>query len=226
MSCVEIWGFVLCRKERKMKYQKNLQLEGWHLCIIFVLTVVTGSFLGFFLGDLLRSKPVPKLNYEIFKDVLFANLAISSLFVALLGFGIYQSVKQSLYKETTRDNRRFVTYIFSNIYLMLSHLHWVNSDPNNQKEHYDPLESAIDLAKEGVDNYQEFLDENDLKSLGLYCALKNNWGYFLSESERPENLPMAQFCAEYLKRHIHKFPNDAAAWEHTIKCIKKKCLSG
>jgi len=83
---------------------KNVQ--SWHIFLICVLVLIGGIITGFLFRSVVTSPSVSFKPYEVFKDVLFANLAITSLMVAVLGALIYQIVKQRLYAETTLKTHR------------------------------------------------------------------------------------------------------------------------
>lgn len=198
--------------------QMTKGIKLWHIFLICIVVLTGGAISGFLLRSVVVNPATSFKPYDVFKDVFFANLAIGSLFIALLGVLVYKFVEKRLYEETKLSTDKITSSIYANLYNQISFLHWVNYEKERNTKY---LDKAILFVSAGFFRYEKYFDEKDLKSLELVCAIKNNWGYYLAEKQREQDREIALNCAEFLKKHSHKFPQTEEIWRRTIKSIQE-----
>ena len=170
-------------------------------------------------------------GYELFRDILAVVLTIAGIAIAVLGYGIYESVLKHAENIIKEKKKEFISFSTALLFLNMGYFHWQHykidykleeKEENKQNAyalHHRKL--AIDLTEDAYKLIQQ-LNIDDLKYEELKCQIMNNLGYYLTTRGEEKDRELSIRCAYYIRERIDKFPDRRNEWQDTFDYITQK----
>jgi hypothetical protein len=187
--------------------------------LITISLVVIALYAGYKLSMI---KPLgSNQDHAIFKDILQTTLAISALFVTLLGIIVYKIVQSNLEKSVESKTELEMKYMSAYIFTAMSYNLWLHYDIGGEQNKPYFLQ-AINTIEEAYNKYAQHLDRSLDRNLRLICDIANSWGYYLAQREQEADKLLALEWAKLLEDNITRFPDRNVEWQDTISFIRAK----
>ena len=150
----------------------------------FVYGLVMGCFL---LYELVLSEAPSHTGKVPFKDVLITVLAIAGVFVSAFGVGAYallsQRIQKDIEKRTERSRKVSEVELSINSGLIYFDIYQISESVETSLRRSN-LNSAIAYTKQAYNDIVANLDEKEREIERLMIIIKNNWSYYIYESDK------------------------------------------
>ena len=169
--------------------------------------------------------------YELFRDILVIFLAILTLAMTALGYGIYHSILKHAEKSMKKREEDFILLSTALLYVDMGFFHWQHYEidykieikeenkQNNYAIHH--MNNAIKFTERAYEKVLK-LDVNDQRIERLKCQIMNNLGWYLADRGEEKDRDFSKKCAYYIMKRIEKFPDMRKDWQDTFDHIIEK----
>ena len=200
----------------------------WRALVIVIFSL--GLLFGYFFWGPLGSSCPEKIKFEVFRDLLIIILAISAIFISLLGWAAYRIVESRTMKRSEEFSKELMGEIYlkslGNALCNLGLIFW-----KNYKEHKVmlDLEHAIELTNDALQKYGLKLDKTRAENKKIIIIYKNNLAFYLAEyaalgkaDSQQKNLALEYANYVYSQR-INLPEDDAKDIIDTYDYVQKHC---
>lgn len=152
---------------------------GFGLLLVILVFLGFGLLLGYAYWSVSRTFTIPEtIKYEVFKDLLAIILSIATIFIAVVGYGVYRILEKNI--EDLAKKLMDQTYLraLATTIMRLGYTFWESYEADRRRNIN--LKHAIELTNHANEHVVN-LDETKKENQRLICKVRNNLAYYLAE---------------------------------------------
>jgi hypothetical protein len=218
---------------------KWLEEQKGKLCIAGIIILLL-CLIGYYMYGFIKRPYEIEDQYHLFLDLLVIILAIASVAIAVLGYGIYQHIleqaqrrldnRESLFKsdmekwkndfesDAKKKENDFLNFSGGFVFLNTGYSSWLMHEDKKKGEN---LKMAINLTEIAY-SYIKEADEKKPSVKKIKCQIMNNLGYYLAERRNPEDEEIIKIYAKYIKDCILLYDDTKSEYLKTYGFIIKQ----